>query len=150
MARLVKENICDDRQLVMRNDRHDERWERTLGLEIPVNESHEMQVFERSSNLCGVEASIVLGNAFSGTCLKSPEELTTAAVFHAEVKIVLGLEGVIQSHNEGMVACSENFLLGQSSLNLVALDHFLLAQDCFGLSVRGWALYRMDAKTYPS
>lgn len=70
-------------------------WKRTLWLEIPVNESHEMQVFERGSNLCGVEASIILRNALAGTCLEGPKELATTAVFHAEVKIVLGLEGVI-------------------------------------------------------
>ena len=35
---------------------------------------------------------------------------------------------MVQSDNERMVACGEDFLLCQSSLDLVALDHFFLGK----------------------
>jgi hypothetical protein len=42
--------------------------------------------------------------------------------------VVFRLKGVVESNNKGMVAGSQNLLLGEGTLDLVALDHFLLAQ----------------------
>lgn len=56
------------------------------------------------------------------------EKLPTAAVFHAQVEVVLRLEGVIQCHDEGVVARGQNLLLRQCPLDLIPLDHFLLAE----------------------
>ena len=40
------------------------------------------------------------------------------------------MERVVQSDNERMVAGSQDFLLGQGTLDLVALDHLFLAEYC--------------------
>jgi len=66
--------------------------------------------------------------------MHTSEELSTAAVFHAEVEVVFRLEGVVESNNEWMVACSQNLLLGQRTLDFVPLDHLLLAQHCMLLA----------------
>ena len=55
------------------------------------------------------------------------EELAPTAVLHAEIQIILRLEGVVKGDNKRMVTGSQDFLLGQRSLDLVALDHLLLA-----------------------
>jgi hypothetical protein len=60
-------------------------FQHTLWLEISVNESHEMQIFQRSCHLSGIKSSILFRNAFSRSCLKSAEELATTAVLHAQV-----------------------------------------------------------------
>jgi hypothetical protein len=57
----------------------------TLGFEISVNESHEMQIFQRCRHFGGIKSGILFRNAFSRACLKSAEELATTAVFHAQV-----------------------------------------------------------------
>lgn len=44
--------------------------------------------------------------------------------------MILGLKGVVERHNERMIARGQDFLLGESSLDLVALDHLLLREDC--------------------
>lgn len=103
---------------------------RTLWLQVAVDEAHEMEVLERCRDFGGVEASVVLWNALARTGLERSEEFTSAAVFHAEVEVVFGLERVVQRHDEGMVARREDFLLGEGALDLVSLDHLPLAQDC--------------------
>ena len=89
-----------------------------------------MQVFKGSRDLCRVEAGIVLRDAFPWPGLQRSEELATTAIFHAQVEIVLGLERVVQGHDEGMIARGQDLLFGQGPLDLVALDHLLLAQHC--------------------
>lgn len=104
----------------------------TLGLEITVDETHQMKVLQGGSDLCGVETRIVLWYTLAGACLQGSEELAAAAVLHAQIEVVLGLEGVIKSDDERVIAGRENLLLGEGSLDLVALDHLLLAQYCPG------------------
>ena len=36
---------------------------------------------------------------------------------------------MVESDDEGVIAGSEDLLFGQGSLDLISLDHFLLAQD---------------------
>lgn len=86
-----------------------------------------MQVFQCSRNFSGVKSGVLFRNTFAGASLKSSEEFSTTAVFHAKIKMVFGLERVVQSNNEGMVARRENFLFGKSALDLVSLDHLFLA-----------------------
>lgn len=62
-------------------------------------------------------------------CYNTSEELSPAAVLHAQVEIILGLEGVIKCHNERVVTGGENLLLCQCPFDLVPLDHFLLTQN---------------------
>jgi hypothetical protein len=38
---------------------------------------------------------------------------------------------MVESDDKRMVACSENFLLREGSLNFVPLDHFLFGEHCF-------------------
>ena len=109
-----------------------------------------MQILQGSRYLGGVEASVFLGDALPRASLQSAEKLATTAVFHAEVQVVLGLERMVQGDDERVVAGGENFLLGEGSLDLVPLDHLLLAQDY------GMGQYRIRAvlwraqQTYPS
>lgn len=42
----------------------------------------------------------------------------------------LGLERVVEGNDEWVIARGKDFLLGQSSLNLVSFNHLLLAQHC--------------------
>lgn len=68
--------------------------------------------------------------AFFGRCggrAHTSEELATTAVFHTKVQVVLGLEGVIKGDDEWMVTRCQDFLFGKGALDLVALDHLLLA-----------------------
>lgn len=60
------------------------------------------------------------------------EKFSTAAIFHAEVEMVFGLEGMVESDDEGMVTCGKDLLFSKRPLDLVSLDHFLLAQHCKG------------------
>ncbi len=62
-------------------------------------------------------------------CYRTSEELSTAAVLHTQVEIILGLEGVIERHNERMVTGSEDLLLRQRPFDFVPLDHFFLTQN---------------------
>jgi hypothetical protein len=57
------------------------------------------------------------------------EKLAATAVLHAEIQIILRLEGVVKGDNERVVAGSQNFLLSQCAFDFVALDHLLLAQN---------------------
>jgi len=101
----------------------------TLRLEVSVDETHQMQVLQRSCHLGSIETRIILRDALAGSSLQSSEELSTTAILHAEVKVVFGLERMVESNDEGMVACSKDLLFSQRSLDLVALDHLLFAQD---------------------
>ena len=58
------------------------------------------------------------------------EKFSSAAVFHAEVEVIFGLERVVERNDEGVIAGGQDLLLGQRSLDLVALDHLSLAQNC--------------------
>lgn len=88
-----------------------------------------MEVFQRSRNLGGVKTGVVFRNTLARAGLKRSEEFSTAAIFHAKIKMVFRLERVVKSNNEGMVARCENFLFGKGALDLVSLDHLSLAQD---------------------
>jgi hypothetical protein len=56
------------------------------------------------------------------------KELSTAAVFHAQVEIILGLERMVERHDERMVARRKDLLLGKRPFDLIPLDHLLFAQ----------------------
>ena len=103
--------------------------ELTLWLEIPVDEAHQMQVFERGRNLCRIKSGRILVDALARPRLQRAKELAATAVLHTEIQRIVRLERMVQSDDERMIACGENFLFGESSLNLVALDHFLLGKD---------------------
>ena len=75
-----------------------------FGLEVAVDEAHEVQVLERSRHLGRVEPGVVLEDALAGARLQGPEELAAAAVFHAQIQVVLRLEGVVEGDDEWMVA----------------------------------------------
>ena len=102
----------------------------TLWLQISVDETHKMQVFQRSDDLGCVESSVFFGQALPRSGLQRTEELASHAIFHAEIKVIFGLEGVVEGDDEGMVGRCENLLLCHDALDLVALDHLLLAQHC--------------------
>ncbi len=106
-----------------------------------------MKILKRSGHLGGVKPSVILGDAFPGPCLQvRSEEFTAAAVFHTEVEIIFRLERVVERDDEGMVAGRKDLLLRQCSLDLVALDHLLLAQDCHpGLAETNGTAQRSDA-----
>jgi hypothetical protein len=101
-------------------------WEHTLWLQIAINESHQMQILQRSRDFSGVETSRILVNTLVWPCLQRAEELATTAILHAEIQRVVRLERVVESYNERVVAGGKNFLLRKRSLDLIALDHFLL------------------------
>lgn len=41
--------------------------------------------------------------------------------------MILGLEGMIQGHNERVIAGGQDFLLRQGTLDLISFDHLFLA-----------------------
>jgi hypothetical protein len=110
MARLMEQNI--------------------LWLQVSVDETHQVQVFQRGGDLGSVESRRIFVDALVRSGLKSAEKLAAAAVLHAEVEVIFRLERVVESNNKRVVAGGKNFLLGQGTLDLIALDHLLLAQDC--------------------
>ena len=105
-------------------------WEHTLWLQIAINESHQMQILQRSRDFSGVETSRILVNTLVWPCLQRAEELATTAILHAKIKGVVRLERVVKSYDKRVVAGSQNLLLGQGALDLVPLDHLLLAEYC--------------------
>lgn len=107
-------------------------------LEISVNVAHEMQVLERSSDLGSVELRVCLSHTLALSGLQSPEKLASHAVLHTEIEVVVGLEGVVESHNEGVVGRGENLLLCKRPLDLVSLDHLLLGQHLHGKQLGGF------------
>lgn len=88
-----------------------------------------MQVLESSRDFGSVESRIIFGNALSRASLQGAEEFTSAAVLHAQIEMVLGLERMVEGDNKRVVTCRQDFLLCEGSLDFVALNHFLLAQD---------------------
>ena len=62
------------------------------------------------------------------------EEFSTAAVFHTKVKVVFGLERMIQSNNKRMIASGKNLLLGQGPLDFVSLNHLVFTKDLESLA----------------
>ena len=101
----------------------------TFRFEITIDEAHQMQVFQRRDDLGGVKPCVVLREALARARLQRSEELTAHAVLHAEVQIVLRLEGVVERDDERMICRRKNLLLRQGSLNLLPLYHLLLRQD---------------------
>src|SRR5689334_21515115 len=97
----------------------------TFWLQIPVNETHQVQVLQRRRHLGRVEPGVFLGYALPRPRLQRTEELPATAVFHAEVEIVLGLERVVERDDEWVIARRQNLLLRQRPLDLVPLDHLL-------------------------
>jgi hypothetical protein len=65
-----------------------------------------MQIFQSGSDLGCVEAGVILVDTLARTCLQCSEKFPTTTVFHAEVKIVFGLERVIKRNDEWVVARS--------------------------------------------
>ena len=57
----------------------------TLWFEISVDEAHKMQVLQSGCDLGGIEPRSVFIHAFVRSRLQSSEELSTAAIFHAEI-----------------------------------------------------------------
>ena len=103
---------------------------RTLWLQVAVDEAHQMQILERSCDLGGVKARCILVYALVRPGLEGSEELAATAVLHAEIEMIFGLKRVVQSNNKGVIAGGQNLLLGECTLNLVTLNHLLLAQHC--------------------
>jgi hypothetical protein len=87
-----------------------------------------MEILQRSSHLSCIETRCVFVDTLVWPSLQRPEELASTAVFHAEIQVVFRLERVVERDNEGMVAGGQDLLFGQCTLDLVSLDHFLLAQ----------------------
>ena len=44
--------------------------------------------------------------------------------------MIFRLKGMIQGHDEGVIAGGQDLLLGQCTLDLVPLDHLLFAENC--------------------
>ena len=84
----------------------------TLWFQITIDEPHEMQVLESSSHLRGVEPRPLLGQTFARPRLERTEEFPSHAVLHAKVKIPLGLERMVQSHDKRVICGGKNLLLG--------------------------------------
>ena len=61
------------------------RMGRTLGLEVTIDETHEVQVLQRGYDLSCVEPSGILWKAFPRAALKRPKEFASHAVLHAMV-----------------------------------------------------------------
>lgn len=58
------------------------------------------------------------------------EEFSAATVLHAQVKMIFRLERMVESNDKRVVACGEDLLLSKGPLDLIPLDHFLLAEHC--------------------
>ena len=116
-----------------------EKEGRTLGLEVAVDEAHEVEVLERCDDLGGVELGVLLGQALARSRLQRAEELAAEAVLHAcqvraaagedevalragreseeggrtEVQVVVRLERVVQGDDERVVRAGEDLLLDE-------------------------------------
>lgn len=108
-----------------------------------------MKILECSGNFCSIETSSILVDTFVWSGLEGSEKLASTAVFHAEIEVVFGLERMIEGDDEWMVAGGQDLLLGQRSLDLVALDHLLLAEDCTVSKCRCFAII-IGLCTHPS
>jgi hypothetical protein len=51
-----------------------------------------MQILEGSCDLGSIESRILFTNTLVGSGLQSSEELTTTAIFHAEIQVFFRLE----------------------------------------------------------
>jgi hypothetical protein len=68
-------------------------WDKhTLWLQIAIYKTHEMEVLQGSSHLGGIESGSIFRDAFARSSLQSSEELSSTAVLHTKVQVVLGLE----------------------------------------------------------
>jgi hypothetical protein len=101
----------------------------TFRFEVTVDETHQMEVLECGRDLGGIKACILFAHTFVRSGLKCSEELSSTAILHAEIQMILGLERVVQSDNKWMVAGRQNFLFGKCPFDLISLDHFFFAQD---------------------
>jgi hypothetical protein len=89
-----------------------------------------MQILQGSRDFSRVETGILLRDAFARARLQSAEEFTSTAVLHAQVQIVFRLERVVEGDDEGVIAGGQDLLFCECSLDLVPLNHFLLAEHC--------------------
>ena len=89
-----------------------------------------MQILECSGDLRSIKASSILIHALVRSALQRSEEFSTAAVFHTEVQVVFRLKRVVQRNDEWMIRGSQDFLFGERTLDLIALDHLFLGEDC--------------------
>jgi hypothetical protein len=88
-----------------------------------------MEILQCRRDFGCVEPCIFFANTFVRPCLKRTEELSSTAVFHAQIEMVFRLERVVQCDDERVIARSQNLLLRKRALDFVPLDHFFLAQD---------------------
>lgn len=57
--------------------------QRTLRLEVAVDEAHQVQVLERGDDFGRVELGVLFGQALARSRLERTEKFATEAVFHA-------------------------------------------------------------------
>jgi hypothetical protein len=87
-----------------------------------------MKIFQSSSHLGRVKPCAILWQALAGSSLKCAKEFAAHTVFHTEVEVFVGLEGVVEGDNERMVGGGQNLLLGQSTLDLLPCNHLFLRE----------------------
>jgi hypothetical protein len=95
--------------------------ERTLWLQVSIYEAHQVQVLEGGYDFGGVEAGVLFREALAGPSLQCAEELAAHAVVHAEVEVLVGLERVVERHDERMVGGCEDFL-GATTIRISTMD----------------------------
>lgn len=63
------------------------------------------------------------------------EQFSTSCIVQDEIKLLFGLEGVVQLHNERMVERAEHSSLCLRVFNLLPLDDIGLGQDFHGIEL---------------
>ena len=92
-----------------------------------------MQVTKSHRYLNCIETS----SLFRETCnlAKMSEKFTTSYESHDEENLLLSLEDVIHSNQEGVISLHKNVLLKFRRLNLVILDDYILAEGLHGVGI---------------
>ena len=61
------------------------RLEHTLRLQVAVNETHQVQIFQSSRHFRGVKSCCIFVDAFVRSSLQRAEEFAATAVLHTEI-----------------------------------------------------------------
>ena len=104
--------------------------EQVLGLQITVQDTAVVKVFETAANFSTVEAGSLLIK--SSRLLEMEEELTTVDVVHDKVQLVGGLERVVKVDKERVNQLLQNVLLGLGVIGFVSFHNVLLVEDLHG------------------
>jgi len=97
-----------------------------LGLQIAVDDTLQMKVLDAENDFGRVESNTFMRE--HAVSLQVEEEFSAVDILHDEIQFLVGLEGVVQLNQEGVVELHEDALLRYGVHQLVFFDNPLFIE----------------------